>query len=578
MNKPLFISVLAFFLALPASGAGENISVRIVETSDVHGCFLPYDFINRRPARGSLARVSTYVKDLREVYGDDMLLLENGDILQGQPIAYYYNYVATDEENIAARMMNFMGYDVQTFGNHDIETGHVVYDKWAAECNAELVCANAISTITGEPYATPYRVFERGGLRIAVLGMITPAIPNWLGESLWSGMCFEDMVESAQKWVPLIREKEHPDLLIGLFHSGLSGGIETEEYQENASERVAREVPGFDAVFFGHDHSAYCNTVRNADGDEVWLLNPANNAMNLAELTITAVKDVDGVRDIKLSGRIVDVREMAIDTGFEKAFDEAKNKVIDYTEQEIGRIDKTLYSADCFFGSSAFTDLIHNVQLELTGADLSFCAPLQVNAVVREGVLRVSDMFNLYKYENRLCTMRLSGQEIKDYLEMSYALWTNTMTSASDHLMLVDEKTGGGQTRAFFHNPTYNFDSAAGIDYEVDVTKPAGQKVTILRMSDGRPFNLEAEYKVAINSYRANNGGELLSKGAGVAKEDIQERIEWESELDLRHYMMEYIKEKTPLSPVPNGNWKFVPDEWTTAAAARDKNLIFSNK
>ncbi len=575
MKRTLLLIASAFLAVATASAADENISIRIVETTDVHGCFLPYDFINRRPQRGSLARVSTYVKDLREVYGDNVILLENGDILQGQPIAYYYNYVAAAEENIAASMMNYMGYDVQTYGNHDIETGHAVYDKWAGECKAELVCANVISTDTGEPYQAAYKVLERAGMRIAVLGMLTPAIPNWLGESLWSGLRFEDMKASAGKWAAIIREREHPDLLIGLFHSGLSGGITTEEYEENASERVAREVPGFDAVFFGHDHSQYCGTVKNTEDKDVWLLNPANNAMNVAELSVTAVKGDDGIHDIKLSGRIVDVREMPIDQEFEEEFEEARKKVTAFTEEEIGRIDKTLYSSDCFFGSAAFTDLIHNIQLDLTGADISFSAPLQVNAVVKAGFLHVSDMFNLYKYENRLCVMRLTGQEIKDYLEMSYALWTNTMASAGDHLMLVDEKSGGGRTSAFFHNPTYNFDSAAGIDYEVDVTKPEGEKVRILQMSDGRAFDPKAEYKVAINSYRANNGGELLTKGAGLKKDDIQGRIEWESELDLRNYMMEYIREKKTLSPEANGNWKFVPEEWAAPAAERDRKLIF---
>lgn len=160
------------------------IDLRMVETTDVHGCFFPFDFIEQRPMRGTLARVSSYVKKLRQQYGDNLILLENGDILQGQPTCYYYNYVATDVPNVAAEIVNYMGYDVQTFGNHDVETGHKVYDKWSREVSCPVVGANIIDRKTGRPYVKPYTVLQRDGIKIAVLGMLTPAIPNWLDEEL----------------------------------------------------------------------------------------------------------------------------------------------------------------------------------------------------------------------------------------------------------------------------------------------------------------------------------------------------------------------------------------------------------
>ena len=108
----------------------KDITIKLVETSDVHGSFFPYDFINRSPKSGSMARVYTFVQGLRKEYGkDNIYLLDNGDILQGQPISYYYNYIVPQKENIAASVLNYMGYDAATVGNHDIETGHSVYDK-----------------------------------------------------------------------------------------------------------------------------------------------------------------------------------------------------------------------------------------------------------------------------------------------------------------------------------------------------------------------------------------------------------------------------------------------------------------
>jgi len=126
-----------------------------------------------------------------------------------------------------------------------------------------------------------------------------------------------------------------------------------------------------------------------------------------------------------------------------------------------------------------------------------------------------------------------------------------------------------------FQNYTFNFDSAAGIDYEVDVTKPKGQKVRILRMSNGEPFREDHIYKVVMNSYRGNGGGDLLIKGAGIAKADLDDRIVYQSPLDLRHYLMKEIERMGTVRPKANNNWRFVPEKWTKAAAARDRRLVF---
>ena len=187
----------------------------------------------------------------------------------------------------------------------------------------------------------------------------------------------------------------------------------------------------------------------------------------------------------------------------------------------------------------------------------------------------MSDMFNLYKYENQLYVMRLTGEEVRKHLEMSYDLWLNTMTSPNDHLLLLDKRTYGDAQRMGFKNFSFNFDSAAGIDYTVDVTKPAGQKVTILKMSNGQPFNPTAWYKVAVNSYRGNGGGELLTRGAGIPKDSLESRIIWRSERDQRYYLAEEIRKASIMDPQPNNNWKIIPEEWTRPAAERDYKLLF---
>ena len=586
MKQVFAALLLALTINSPAMAQQRTVKLRVIETSDVHGSFFPYDFINRKPKAGTLARVSSYVNDLRKTYKGNVILLENGDILQGQPTCYYYNYVNTQARNVASDVVNYMKYDAQAFGNHDVETGHAVYDKWIKELNCPVLGANIIDTKTGEPYVKPYIILNREGVKIAVLGMLTPAIPNWLTENLWSGLHFENIVTSARKWMKHIQENEKPDVVIGVFHSGKDGGIVTPEYEEDASLRVAKEVPGFDMVLFGHDHTRYNETVTNVEGKPVVCLDPANNALSVADAEITLTlnkKKVNGkkqyvVTDKKVVGNLADVTKCPIDEDFMKAFEPQIAEINQYVGKQIGTFKNTIHSRESFFGSCAFNDFILNLQLEITKADIAFNAPLQFNSTINAGPVYVSDMFNLYKYENQLYVMRLTGEEIRKHLEMSYDLWVNTMKSPDNHLLLLDTQTKGDQQRLGFKNLSFNFDSAAGIDYEVDVTKPDGEKVKILRMSNGQPFDEKKWYNVAVNSYRGNGGGELLTRGAGIPKDSLDSRIIYRSERDQRYYLMEAIEKMGTVEAKANNNWKFVPEAWTKPAAQRDYELLFGKK
>ena len=575
--KKIVLSI-CLLCCISAHSKPKTVTIHLLETSDVHGSFFPYDFITLKPKRGTLARISTYVNRLRQETSGNVILLDNGDILQGQPTCYFYNYVNTQEENIAASVINYLSYDAETIGNHDIETGHSVYDKWIKEVTCPMLGANIINTTTNEPYVKPYTIVERQGIRIAILGMLTPAIPNWLQPNIWSGLQFEEMVSCAKKWVKIIKETEKPDLIVGLFHSGKDGGIVTSEYAEDASLQVAKEVSEFDVIFFGHDHTRHNSTVTNRKGNEVLFLNPANNALAVAQADVTFEKKNGRWKVVKKEGKVVDVTKEEIDQQYIQHFQSQLDKIMAFVNRQIGVLEETITTRDCFFGSSAFTDLILNLQLELTGADIAFNAPLQFNSTIKAGPIRVSDMFNLYKFENQLYVMRLTGEEIRRHLEMSYDQWVNTMQSPDDHLLLLSESTFGDQQRLGFKNFSFNFDSAAGIDYVVDVTKPDGQKVKILQMSNGEPFDETKWYRVALNSYRANGGGELLTRGAGIKKEDLNERIIYRSERDQRFYLMQEIEKKGTIHPKSNNNWRFIPEEWVQPAAKRDSLILFGKK
>ena len=546
----------------------KTVTLRLIETSDVHGAFFPYNFTERRPMQGTMARVSSYLKRQRKSYGDRIILLDNGDILQGQPTCYYTNYVKTDAPNIAAEVVNYLQYDAQNFGNHDVETGHAVYDKWVSEIKCPVLGANIIDTKTDKPYVKPYTIIEREGVRVAILGMLTPAIPSWLHESLWTGLYFEDMIKSARHWIKVLKEQEKADVIIGLFHSGWDGGIVTPSYEEDVSRKMAETVEGFDVIFFGHDH-----TERNATINGVLCLDPSCNAVKVAQATI----QIRNGKVISKKGEIVDITGEAIDQQYMAHFQPQIDAIHQYVERQLGTFVSPMRSRDSFFGPAAFTDLIHLLQLEYTHADISFNAPLAFNTNVNAGPVYMSDMFKLYRFENKIYVLRMTGEEIRKHLEMSYDLWTNTMQSADDHIMLLAPKAPGDNQREGFKNYTFNFDSAAGIDYVVDVTKPEGQKVHILQFSDGRPFNEKAWYKVAMNSYRGNGGGELLTLGAGIPHDSINSRIIYMSERDQRYYLTQKIEREGRVEVKSFNNWRFIPDAWARPAIERDRKQIFNH-
>ena len=323
MRKFVFILTAMMTTVLPMMGqATKTVSLKVIETSDVHGHFFPYDFMEKKPIKGTLSRANTYINKERAKYGrDHLLLIDNGDILQGQPCVYWSNYVMPQDENLAARVINYMQYDAETVGNHDVEPGHKVYDKWIREVRCPLLGANIVKEGSDGlarkeniyDGLQPYSIHYVDGVKIAVIGMLTPAIPNWLTNDVWKGIEFEEMTSCAKKWVKYLKDVERPDLIFGLFHSGKDGGISTPDYEENATAAVAREVPGFDIIFFGHDHQVHNEWITNIEGQQVLIIDPSCYVKNVAEaeINLTYKKGKLVKKDIK--GQIVSVLDEEID-------------------------------------------------------------------------------------------------------------------------------------------------------------------------------------------------------------------------------------------------------------------------
>ncbi len=564
MNKRAIIATLGAILACAQSSTANAQTINVIYTTDIHGAVFNYDFVNDTIAPYSLSNVYSYVSAVRDT-SKNVILLDNGDFLQGSPAVYYYNNVDTAGINVMARIFNFMKYDAVGIGNHDIEARHRVYDKIKGEVNMPLISANIKHVESNTPYFKPYTIIQRGGKRVAVIGLTTPYIPHWLAQSYWSGMYFEDMVDAARYWIKEVREKENPDVVIGLFHAGYDynyGNQSAETYKnENASVLVAERVDGFDAILVGHDHKLFNKEIVSPSGKKVPVLDAGTKARNAGLLSITF--DKEGKPHCHTS--LIAMKNVKPSEEYDKAFMPQQLAVKAYTRKVITHLAEPVYAYQSLGGSSAFVDAVHQTMLRHTGADISMTAPLLINAVLPKGDITIGRMFALYKYENTLCLINMTGKEVKDYLEYSYDKWIQSPSKGS---VLLLTKSGR------LANNYYNLDSAAGIIYTVDVTADYGKRIKIISMADGKKFDKRKTYKVALNSYRANGGGGHLEFGAGIPFYDIQSRIIKSFDSDLRGQLIEDFEEMGKSGEAVTlksfGQWKFVPEEEISSQLEKD--------
>lgn len=579
----LLIGVLLSGLLFSCNRKPDEAVLTIYNTTDVHGSIFDYDLKQNRNTHHSLAHVSQYLKTALQNGEENYILLDAGDILQGQPSNYYYNFIDTTVTNIAAQVMNYLKYDAAAVGNHDIEAGHPVYDKVKREFAFPWLAANIIDVETGQPYFQPYTLLHRNGLKIAVLGMTTPGIPKWLPHHLWSGLEFEDMIETAKIWIPKIRKEEKPDLLIGLFHSGFNynyaGEDENTSHNENASMLVARQVDGLDIAVIGHDHQEKIEEITNDFGNKVLIIDARTQAYHLGKVRVHLKKGKNGY-DKTYQAELIDMTQIQPDSAYVRHFQPQLDAIKNFIGTPIGNFTESLSGRDGLFGPSAFTDLIHNAQLSTTEADLSFSTVLQMNAFIPKGEITIRDMFNLYKFENGLYVMRFSGTEIDRYLEYAYGLQYNTMSSPQDHLLKFKTDKNGNLLRSkrgnyVLANDFFNYSCAAGIRYTVDVSRQPGERIEIQSMSDGKPFYSDSTYLVAINSYRGNGGGGHLTQGIGWNKDEIEKRIVKIYEKDVRYYITEYIKKEQTLTPHCRNDWKVIPEKWFESGKAKNYGMLY---
>ena len=556
-------------------------SLTLLTTNDVHGHYFDSTYTGNRLSK-SLYAVNLAVDSVRTAKGADrVVLVDAGDILQGDNAAYYFNYVDTLTPHIYPRMAKYMGYNAIAVGNHDVETGHRVYDRIAAqlkEYGIPFLAGNAIRNDNGEPYFPLYTVLRKGGLKVAVLGYTNPNMKAWLNESVWSGMHFESLIPLVQADVDKVIAKEKPHVVIVAVHSGTGSG--KGNMLESQGLDLLKSLKNVDFLICSHDHRPY---TESADG--ICLINSGSHCRNLGlgEITVR-VKDGQIVGK-DLSCGLIPIREAAVDTKMQAEFHSDYEAVKAFTLREVGELKSDLLTRDAFCGMSDYIDLVHTLQISCSPAQISFAAPLTYNGSVKAGTLIYNDLFTIYPFENQLYVVRMTGEEIRNYLEYSYDNWIQTIRSSADHVLKIRQRDDArtGQKGWSFVARSYNFDSAAGLNYTVDVTKPFGQRIAIASMASGEPFVMDKEYFVAMTSYRASGGGGLLHQGAGVDTDKIDERVVSRYP-EIRDILYNYLMDMGSIDPAVTGDpvrigtWKFVPEKMAGEALSRDMALLFGKR
>lgn len=568
----------ALLLALASCSGPKDGTYRLqlFTTNDVHGRYFDSLYVGDG-IRQSLYAVSHYVDSVRAADGaGSVIFVDAGDCLQGDNAAYYYNYVDTVTTHLYARMANYMGYDAIVVGNHDIETGHPVYDRVAKELDMPFMGANAIRNDNGKPYFDDYTVVNKNGLKVAILGFTNPNMKNWLSEDLWSGMHFESLIPIVQNNVDKVIETEHPHLVIVAIHAGTGRG--DGKSLDSQGMDLFNSLKGVDFLVCSHDHRPFVTSK-----DDLCLINSGSHCRNIGHGTAT-IEIKDGkVVSKELSAGLVPVRKESVDKEMSKEFHKDFEAVKAFTVKPVGTLVRDMRTRDAYTGMCDYMNLLHTVCLGCTPARISFAAPLTFNGEIKAGTLVYNDLFTVYPYENQLFVVNMTGKEIKDYLEYSYGNWINTVSGKSgEHVLRIENEpdSRNGQDNWSFMGLAYNFDSAGGLDYTVDVTKPAGERVHIMSLADGTPFDMDSTYNVAMTSYRASGGGSIMRKGAGIDTDNIESRVVAKYP-EIRNLLYDYLMENGSIDPEaisdPKviGSWKFIPEKMADRMLGADMELLF---
>ncbi|GIN22445.1 bifunctional metallophosphatase/5'-nucleotidase [Siminovitchia fordii] len=520
----------------------------ILQTSDIHGNIFPINYGTNTYNDVGLGKISTLVKKERES-NPNVLLIDNGDLIQGTPLTYHY--VRSDENrelpNPMVAVLNEMKYDAGVFGNHEFNYGMKNLEAAVNQANYPWLSANILNAADQTPYfGKPYTVKKfSDDLKVAVLGLTTPYIPYWERPENIEGIHFDDPVKTARKWVPLLKEEEQADIVVVSYHGGFERDLDTGEpiekiTRENQGYRLCMEVPGIDVLLTGHQHRQIYGTELNG----VIVLQPGSSGAFLGK-AVLELENIEGKwMTISKRSKLLSVKGVPEDQALLDKVQIYERSTQAWLDQPIGKIEGNMLVEDPLkirLKDNALIEFINKVQMEAAGVDISTTALFDNESPGFPANVTMRDVVSNYIYPNTLKVVRISGKDIRDALERS----------ASYFMQYNGNEI---EVNPAFTTPKpqhYNYDMWEGIDYILNISKPEGKRVIKLEYK-GAPVLPDHTYEVVMSNYRAGGGGQyFMYQGRPVIKE-IQ--------IDMSELIANYFIRKKTVKATVNYNWKVIYD------------------
>jgi 2',3'-cyclic-nucleotide 2'-phosphodiesterase (5'-nucleotidase family) len=522
----------------------------VMGTTDLHGWILPHDYYTGQATANGLAALLPLIDSVRAAHPARTVLVESGDIIQGNALAFVHATLADGEPHPVVRAMEIAGYDAAALGNHEFNYGIEHLRASIERGSVPFLSANVYHAGTDRHAFTPSLLVERsvGGrpLRIGITAVTPPGVALWDRPNVEGRLEFREIVSSLRPVVADLRARG-ADVIVVASHGGLEGSsydtAATGLPAENAVAAIARGIPGIDVVMMGHTHREVADTTIAG----VLIQQAGHWAASLAVAELAVAWTDGGWRVEHRRGTILRPRPGRSDPRIEAAAAEAHARTLAYVSRVIGTSTAEWSSALSRTRATPIIDLIHAAQLRATGADLSSASAFTLDARIPRGPVTVADAAGLYVYDNTLRAIRITGAQLRAYLEWSARYFLPCPDGACERIVNPDHRG-------------YDFDIVAGVDYTLDLTRPVGDRLVRLER-DGRAVRDDDTFTLALNSYRASGaGGFDMLVGAPV----VHDRDE-----GIRELLIEEIRRRGTLRPedVFLDNWRLLPASLAERAA-----------
>jgi 2',3'-cyclic-nucleotide 2'-phosphodiesterase/3'-nucleotidase len=507
----------------------QELKIQILGTTDMHGHVLAQDSYSLQPVNQGWVKVATLIRQ-QVALNPNSILVDSGDTIQGEPINYVRTVLRPDLPEPSIAIMNALGYAAMAVGNHDFDFGLPLLRTIEKQAGFPLLSANTLDS-HGKPAFLPFSIQVIAGVRVAIVGFTTPRVPAMTEPGNIEGLSFQDMVAAAKALVPRLRDKEKADVVIALVHSGL-GEINAPEGSEDEALRLVDKVPGLDAVFAGHSHQAV-QTVHNG----VPIVQAQCYGRALAQVELRLRKDEGHWHVIERVGHLLRPDDATPpDAGVLKLTEELRAATDRYLNTPATDLAVDLDSRWSRMEDTALMQLIHQVQRQATGAQLSAAAAPGTKLFIPKGTASVRQFYALAPFESRLARIRITGDQLKRYLEHGarhYAFSWETELYNRDV-------------------PYYQYDMVDGVSYALDLGKPHGSRVVNLRYQ-GQPVKPEQSFTLALSTYRLYGGGGYMEAIGFHGKPEMV------TQMSQRNLLLAFVLAKPSLNPVVTSMWRTIP-------------------